>query len=490
MTVPLEIAPDGRPAPPPTGLSRLKARADRFIHHPVTELTLVGLILVSVALLVAETAFDQEGAVRQVMEDAGDWITWLFVAELSVRWWVAPKKRRFFRRYWLDILAVLPTTRALRLFRVVRLLRLFRAGLLVNRRLAVFRGVFRGAGGELTVLATVTTILVLAAAVVLHLGERSVNADFADLEHAVWYAVYSLIGGEPIGGTPVTELGRAVTLVLILGGLTVFGMFVGTVSASMVSRLSRRLEVNEMDLDELSGHVIICGWNHSAPTVVREIVTREERRQPVVIITEHEGMPEDVPLDTVPRELLYHVSGDYTRVEVLEQAAASRAVMALLLSDKSVPRTDQDRDARTVLAALTIERIAPGIFTCAELRDRQNETLLRRAGVEEIVVADEYSGFILGSVGRNRGLVATLDEILSTRYGNAFHKAVVPDDLDGTSVGELHTLLKDRYGAVLVSVERQGGPAEGRVLVNPPVDHRVGAGDHLVVITTTPIRWS
>jgi len=476
----VEVAESG-----PRGVSRyeaVKLGLHRWFHRPVTELFLAGLILLSVVLIIMETVEGKATPLRLTLEELSDGITWVFVFELSLRFWVAPKKSSYFRRYWIDILSVLPLIRPLRLLRVLRILRLFRLGLILNRRLSVLRGALSGAGTELTLLATVTTVLVFTGAVTLFLAERHLGNGFASLPEALWFSVYSLIAGEPTGAEPATLIGRTVTLVLMIGGLTVFGMFVGTISATMVSRVTRRMEVNPMDVDDLSGHIIICGWNHAGPLVVEEMLGGSADEDcPVVIITEAETLPDDLPLDRLRRELLYHVSGDYTRVEILEQAAVSKASKAIFLSDKTLPRSDQDRDARTVLAALTVERLCPGIFTCAELRSRQNESLLRRSGVEEIVVADEYSGFILGSVGRTSGLVATFDEILSTRYGNAFYKVAVTEKHAGTAVGKLHQLLKEQHDAVLVSLEREAdeGP---QVTVNPASDMTVQAGDSLVVI--------
>lgn len=467
-------------------LTRARRATERFLHHPVVEALVVLLITLSVLLLVLETAYADQPFAWQLGQ-AGNVLTGVFAVELLLRYWVANKKSRFFQRYWIDIVAVLPLARPLRFFRVLRILRLFRAGLLLNRRLSVFRGVFQGTSGEILILTTTTLVIVLVSAFALHLAEGEQNAAFSELDGAVWFAVYSLIGGEPIGGEPVTPLGRWVTLGVMMSGLTVFGMFVGTVSASMVNRLSRvGLEVHEMDLDELEGHVLICGWNRAGPTVLRELFHDSRQVRPVVLVTEGEGMPEDVPTDGIRRELVYYVSGDYTRLDVLEEVGTERAAVAILLTDGLSPRSDQDRDARTVLAALTIERLNPGIFTCAELTNRQNEALLRMAGVEEIIVGDWYAGVILGSVSRNRGLVQVLDEILSTEHGNAFHKTRMPRGMAGKTVGELFTELKSRHQAILVSIEARD---EGKVQVNPDSDMVLQGDETLVVICRGSPRW-
>ncbi len=465
-----------------------RAVVDRFLHHPVTELVLVILIITSVALLVAETAYHESLAPYRMLVYVSDAITSLFVLELLGRFWVARKKRRFFRRYWLDILAVMPLIRSFRLLRALRLLRLFRAGALTSRRLSAFGGVFRTASPELTLLASVSATLILASAVVLFLAERGSNPALAGIEKTLWYSVFSMISGGPVGAEPHTGTGRAVTLVVMLGGLTVFGIFVATISAAMVSRLTRRAGALEMDLDELTGHVVVCGWNRAGQSVLREIFA--DAAAHVVLITEGERPPEDVPEEVHKTGRLYHVAGDHTRVEVLQAASIAHASAVVILADNLTPRPDQDRDARTVLAGLTVERIAPNAFTCAELTNRDNASLLKLAGVDEIVVPHEYSGVILGSVSRTRGLVEVLDEILTTTHGNGFHKVVLPEEeAHLPTVAELHRDLKEKHNAILVSLERRREGKKRELLVNPPPETPLQPGDLAVVIAANPITW-
>ena len=472
-----------------TRLGRARQLADRFIHSWATEALILVLIPASVVALFFELSQPAGTITHEWFSEAGDVITWVFVVELSIRFWVARKKRRFFSRYWVDILSCLPLLGPLRFLRVLRLLRIFRAGALFNRRLSAFQSAFLSTASELMMLGTLTLTVVLASGIVLHVFEGGANGSFPQLDEAMWFSIYSLIGGEPIGGSPklMSLPGRVTTLVLMFGGLTLFGMFIGTVSASMVARLSS-LEVTEMDLDELSGHRVVCGWNRTGPGVLLEMFSPGNPRgkEAVVLVTETPRLPDDVPVEGVRHDLLYHVSGDHTRVDVLHRAGILRATSATMLADAVVQRSDQDRDARTVLSALTIEKLSPNIFTVAELTNRDNEGLLRMHGVEEIVVADEYSAVILGSAVRNRGLVAVLDEILTSRHGNTFQKIGVAEEWSGWTVGRLSTELKRTHEAVLVGLERvptNGEAKQEGIIVNPPSETIVHAGDVLLLIS-------
>jgi Trk K+ transport system NAD-binding subunit len=112
------------------------------------------------------------------------------------------------------------------------------------------------------------------------------------------------------------------------------------------------------------------------------------------------------------------------------------------------------------------------------------------AGVDEIVVPHEYSGVILGSVSRTRGLVEVLDDILTTATGQAFHKIEIPpDQAPGATVGQLHQELKAKHNAILVSLERRRAGKKPEILVNPPADTPLQQGDRAVIISTDPGSW-
>lgn len=447
----------------------LRRQVDLALHHPATEGILLVLITVSVSVTIAEVLVPTR--IAPMLVRTGDVLALVFAVELALRFWVARKKTRFFERYGVDLLSVLPFW----FFRVLRVLRVFRAAVLVRRRLSPFRGRF-DTRADLAATVVGSTTLALLSALVLQRSEGPVNADFADLDQTLWFSLFSLIGGEPIGGNPITQIGRWTTLVLMMGGMTVFGVFVATVSAGMVTRLTSRLEVHELDVDELTGHVVVCGWNGSAGTLLGELLGGADPA-PVVLLTER-PIPEDLlPRSGIRREQLYLHTGDYTRLDVLHRVAVGAASRVVLLADTLIPRSDQDCDARTVLAALTIERTAPGIYTVAELHNQDNEALLKLAGVEDVVVADVYAGLILGTVQRNRGIVQVFDEILTARHGARFDTIATPSDLAGRTVGDVLAVLHRRNRMLLVAVEQDGG-----TVVNPPPDLIVGASARLVVL--------
>ena len=80
-------------------------------------------------------------------------------------------------------------------------------------------------------------------------------------------------------------------------------------------------------------------------------------------------MEEQEPEFTDPalRQRVHFPNDDFTKVATLEKAGIHRANTCIILSDMSQGRSVQDADARTILAALTVEKLNLDIYTCAEI---------------------------------------------------------------------------------------------------------------------------
>jgi voltage-gated potassium channel len=447
-----------------------------------------GLIVLSVLLLLLEIHSPQD----RFYSILGRVVNVLFFVELSVRYYAAKSKKRFFTNYWVDVLSLLPLfLPELLALRALRLLRLFRLGPLMaqsNRRIgAIFRQTYRE---QLTILT-----IILITVVIVTLGLVVLEPEVRDVEGAFWSSLFSLVAGEPIGYHPTSTIGKLLTLVIMIGGLTVFALLTGTVSAVMGDRFRKGWSINRMSLEELEGHIVVCGWNRSARVLIAEFAATEDRREHAIVIIAEKRPELGVELDADPD--VYFLEGDYTKVEVLEKANVRHAARAVLLADKMNPmRSDQDRDARTVLAGLTIEKLNPKIFTCAELLSRENEEHLRLAGIEEIVIGDEYSATILATSARVRGVTEIADEIFSNRYGNQIYKRPIRREWIGMSVLELQNKIKLVYDSLLIAVERaeedkSSGEATpySRTITNPPAHYAFQAGDHVILLAKKEPNW-
>jgi voltage-gated potassium channel len=186
---------------------------------------------------------------------------------------------------------------------------------------------------------------------------------------------------------------------------------------------------------------------------------------------------ESIDFTGLKAELLYIVRGDYTKVALLRRTNLCSASMVVILADQVVFRSDQDLDARTVLAALTIEKLAPGVFTCVELLNSDNESHLKMAGVEEVIIHDVFRADVLAVACLNRGLGHVIHDLLSRGDGTGFFTADVPASWIGLELDLVFLPLKRSADAVVVGLIGSGG-----VVANPPLSTRFSAGDRLVLV--------
>ncbi|MBI3269360.1 MAG: NAD-binding protein [Planctomycetes bacterium] len=477
-----------------------------------TDYLVVGLVLFSVLSLLLELLAESPGQAA-VFAAAGDWTLVVFWLELSARWWVASSTRAFVEEYGLDLLAVLPvpaipSARLLRLLRLLRILRLFRVGMILSRRVRRNSGALSQVGATVLLLCIVVPALLLLGSAGMHVVEQGAGGRFAGtggLGEAFWFTLFSMMAVQPTDPPAYSQAGRVIAAILSLGGMTLIAVFTGVVTAVISQRLSRRVEASAMDIEALSGHIVLCGWSRTGRLLLEEIRSHGKTRREVVVVAENDAPHQE--LAGQGTQLPLFIKGDPTRIETLRHAGIERAAMAILLADASGGRSDQDRDARTVLTALVAEKLNPKIHTCVELLNPENQGHLRMAGVEDIVVPSDWGALIIASLAADRGLGQVLTELLDRNYGNSFHVADCPPWGVGLTFVELARRLKAEQNVILVGLEepetpetKPGGtkvtsrtslkapPAhacghgEPCILVNPPADTLVRSGTRLVII--------
>ena len=527
----------------PPQLKPWQVALNRLFSQPWFELLIGALVLASVCLtllgfwLESELVFGKTevptifgaltGRHLHVLTLINDCITYFFIAELSLRFVAASSKWAFFAEFWLDILAVIPlfrifrSARALRLLRVVRLFRL----LGVFARLSShYPRIFRNNAVDFMIVCGMLLIAVVFGTIAIThfesqaktngldqnnlasnqqnptdvelgmasetssgdpaagdsnlLNPPSAQANDFDLESSFWYSIYTLLAAEPVPAPPKTLSSRIVTVFLMLSGMAIFAIFAGTVSAFMVDRM--RTEGRVVEWDALSNHIVICGWTQKTKIIIKEYrASRSTKRVPIVVISELD--PEFVEGDIQALGSVMFVHDDFTRVSALRRAGIDRATTCLVLTDTSGGRSEQDADARTILAALTVEKMNPDVFTCAELVNRNYASHLKIGNVNDFVVTSEYGAHVLAQTAMKRGLSNVVTELLTYEQGNEFHRVPIPANWVGETFDAKLSELRTEHAAILVAVHTPGEAPN----INP-TDYHFAEGDEVVLIAVAP----
>ncbi|HPT45827.1 MAG TPA: NAD-binding protein [Candidatus Rifleibacterium sp.] len=442
-------------------------------------LTLMILILGSVLLILVETFLPMTTHELLAVQSINDALTLVFIIELCLRWLISISTPAFFRDYWIDILAVVPMLRIFRLGRILRLLRLFRIfsiGSMVQRRFSFFRKVLSGRILEYCVISSFGIFAVIFGAVGFSQFESGPDQGLTTPVDAFWKSLFSLMAGE-YADYPVSFGGKMVFLVLLAFQMGVFAMLTGTFSAIMYDKLKESAMHKPANPDDLNKHIIICGFSAKAAIIAAEFLVDPAFKHSEILMVSEKANLEDLQNRNVKTHRVSILKEDFTRMETLKKAGVERAVAAVILSEDGDNRTTQDIDARTILAALTIEKLNPTIHTSAELYNEEYASHLKMGGVEDVVIQGEVSGKLLARIAMHEGLLAFFKDLLSRESGNTLTFIDPPTEIVGKTSEEAISLLNRELGFAMVGIK----PKDRPVIVNPR-GHTICATDEILVI--------
>ena len=203
----------------------------------LSELPMLFLAFAMVPLLAASLLWEL-GPRAEVVVLALDSVVWVaFAVDLVIKVAVAPDRWAYVKRHWLDVLVVaVPFIRPLRILRII----LFAMeGVQGLRRLIRIDYLFVYATGFILVIATIVTTV-----------ERGSGSSLETFPNALWWSIVTATTVGYGDMVPVTTTGRIAGVVLMTGGIGLFG----AVTANLASLLVRN-DSSDAALESLTRQV-------------------------------------------------------------------------------------------------------------------------------------------------------------------------------------------------------------------------------------------
>ncbi|MBD1822294.1 ion transporter [Cyanobacteria bacterium FACHB-DQ100] len=199
-------------------------------------LFITGLVLVSSGIFVAET-YKIPVEVRQILDAIEHLILAVFVIEYGLRIWCAERKLPFIFSLYsvIDLLSIAPfligtNVGYLRIFRWFRILRLIR----FIQGKTIFGYVSSEDGAIFTrIIFTILSIIFVFSGLIYQV-EHTVNPKFGTFLDAVYFSV-STISTAGLGDiTPISEIGRLLTTLMVLTGIVLIPWQLGDLIKRLV----------------------------------------------------------------------------------------------------------------------------------------------------------------------------------------------------------------------------------------------------------------
>ena len=257
------------------------------------------------------------------------------------------------------------------------------------------------------------------------------------------------------------------TAVLILLGMGATLYFVSTGTAFLLEgqlgHVFRRKKMKR-DLDELTGHFIVCGSGLSAFYAAEELANVER----AVVLVAHGDREAAEASFALPDVLV--VAGDPTDDHVLQTAGIERAAGLIACSES---------DNENVVITLTARQLNPRARVVSKLQEIEHESKLRKVGANSVVSPPHIGGLRLASELIRPTVVNFLDTMLRDQDKNLrIDEVIVPPESShvGGTLRDMH--LEGIPGVLLLAV-RYGN---GDWVYNPSRTDEVRAGETLIFL--------
>ena len=199
----------------------------------MTELPLLLLSFVMVPVLLGPLLWELTPREATVFDTLNAYIWAIFAGDLVIKVAVAPRRWEFLKSHWLEVVVVVVP-----FFRSLRLVRLFLFGsraFVRARRLVNVDFILVYAIGVVIIAATVIT------------AAEQGHDTIVSFPDALWWSVVTVTTVGYGDMTPVTVTGRAVAVVLMVGGIGLFGGLTANL-ASAIMRSESHIESDVQDM--------------------------------------------------------------------------------------------------------------------------------------------------------------------------------------------------------------------------------------------------
>ncbi len=457
---------------------------------------MIFVILSSVTILVVDV---KEHIPRWLDDYDLYFVTSVFIIEYLIRMWVysdihkiiieAYEESRFFdtelslgslffriaRNKWeyisspsaiIDLIAILPSYRQIRILRVLVLFRAFKM-LRYTKSLTGFLYILKNKKVELITLLTLSAFFIFIAGIMLYVFE---GADGNPAIHSLFDAFYwALVTISTVGYgdiTPHTPEGRAVSMIIIMTGIGLISFVTSVIVSSFSERLNLLREDRVVqEIGKKREITVLCGFG-----LLGRLVAQDLAREGVEFVV----LDIDENAASKAQAMGYRsICADATRSAVFERLGINNRISHVLALTSD--------DEQNAFISVNVKSLNRKVVVTARCSDEQIAEKLRFAGVDKVIIPEEIAG-MMGAVyaGEPAAFEVALSIIEHKERTHVDEARIQPGSkLEGKTIREVGF---EKLRLILLGVFRNYGKENEAFIFNPPDDFVLESGDDLVCI--------
>jgi voltage-gated potassium channel len=370
----------------------------------------------------------------------------------------------------IDLLAILPAYRELRLLRVFVLFRVFKL-LRYSRSISQFLQVIASKKVELATLFVLMAFVVSVAGISLYVFEHKINPNISSIFEALYWALVTIstVGFGDI--TPVTTEGRAITMVIIISGIGMISFATSIIVSAFNEKMHEIKESRSLyAIDSFDKYYLICGYSKLGHILAQKFTAEKKN---FVIVDKSEDRIEEALSNGY-----FAIKGDASNNELLFKLGLERDKIKAIIS------LAKD-DLQNIFIILNARSISKDVIIITRATRKESYKKLRLAGADYIVSPYDVAGLIASKILRQPVAVEALMNILSEKKNAVSDEIEVVEGsfLDGKTIEEINFY---NYNLILLAIvkykkERLLPELRKEFMFNPSRKTVLKPGDILII---------
>ena len=274
--------------------------------------------------------------------------------------------------------------------------------------------------------------------------------EITEKETPFWWAIVTMTTVGYGDFSPTTPEGRLFAVFIMFAGIALVSLLTASISSIYVAKRIR--EDKGLEKVNLSDHIVLCGWNKNAESIIDSLrnLSNKDSLHLILVNEIHEDIVNHLRNKYKDVDL-YFVAGDFTSEEILKRASIEEAHTVII-----IPSIDDEKigspDEKTIFATLTIKSLSSSVRVIAYLIQRENLTHIRRANVDEVVLSDDFGAYMIASHVMDPGIPQTTKGLLNAGSEERLRRVDIPSQFIGRSFDDLFEYFRSTNGWILVGL--------------------------------------
>jgi voltage-gated potassium channel len=310
---------------------------------------------------------------------------------------------------------------------------------------------------KLRIATILIVITILSTLLFFIIEKKSGNNNVRNFFDSFWYMISTLLTVGYGDITPISMFGRFIGIFAMIFGVVFIAGVTGQISSSLIEKQLKK-ERGLLKLKKKQNHFIICGWKNDFELILDGIMDANPQYDinDIVLI----NMAQDymqLMLEKPKYKLINFIYGDFIDESILLKANIKQAKKALILADMTANYNPLEIDSRTIMTAMSLNKLNKNIYTIAELLDEKFEKYLQMAHCDEIVLSKEYERVLLINASSGSGISHVVRDLLDVENNRKISIEKIPQSLIGISFKNAFDYFTNQKKAILIGILENTG---------------------------------